>query len=86
MIILILILLLIIALVILYNPANEQFSTSGLAISDADCQKLVDVYYRPNDHSPVCRDDYTRRICGYQRRNTVDPQTGNYYTSYGQLL
>ena len=86
MIIPILIVLLIIVIIVLCAPRNELFSASGLSLSDEDCRKLVDVYYKPNEHLPECRNNYMKRICGKQRRNTIDPRTGNYYTQYGVLI
>jgi hypothetical protein len=86
MIIPILITLLIIVIIVLCAPRNELFSASGLSLSDEDCRKLVDVYYKPTENSPECRDNYMMRICGKQRRSTIDPRTGNYYTQYGVLI
>jgi len=65
---------------------RENFSTSGLAISDPYCTQLADVYYNPNVTDPKCRENYLRRICGKRRRNTIDFRTGNYFTENGQLL
>ncbi len=75
-----------IALIYLFTTQNnEPFSASGLAISDEDCTKLASVYYRPRVNNPFCRDQYLDRICGRRRRDTIDYDTGNYYTS-GDIL
>jgi len=85
-----LILLILATLLIIYfmniTTNKEKFSQSGFAISDRDCKKLADVYYKPKVQDPKCRYDYEQRICGKQRRRTIDPQTGNYFTYYGQLI
>jgi len=67
-------------------PRSESFSDSGLAISNDYCRQLTDVYYRPGVNDPKCRKNYRKRICGKQRRSSIDPWTGNYFTYYGQLL
>lgn len=81
-----LIFLLVIIIIILCMPRDEYFSASGLSMSDFDCRKLADVYYRPKVTSPKCRNNYRERICGHMRRNTIDPWTGNYFTDYGTLI
>lgn len=81
--------LIIIALfVVLYfiMSKRETFSSSGLAVSDRYCQQLADVYYMPRETSADCRHNYRKRICGHPRRNTVDFNTGNYFTENGQLV
>lgn len=83
---LILILVALIAFMYLCKPNTEKFSTSGLAISDRYCDKLVSTYYRPKVTRPKCRDNYGRRVCGKQRRHTIDFKTGNYYTHNGMLV
>lgn len=82
-IIIILVLLVVLYLVV---PARESFSQSGLSLSDADCMKLAEVYYRPTVHDPACRSNYNQRICGPQRRSTIDFRTGNYFTENGHLI
>jgi len=83
---LLLVILLVILLYVLFNTFTERFSQSGLGLSDRDCSRLVDVYFRPNDNQPQCRNNYNERICGLNRRNTVDPFTGNYFTINGMLV
>jgi len=81
-----LILLGIIVLMIMCMSDKEKFSQSGLAISDRYCQKLADVYYNPKTTDVNSRFNYRKRICGKQRRNTIDNRMGNYYTDYGILV
>lgn len=59
---------------------RESFSSSGLTISDEYCNKLVDVYVDP------VTDTIRNKICGHQRRTTVDPMHGNYFTMNGMLI
>lgn len=82
------IIIILVILVILYFtiPAKEKFSQSGLSLSDADCMKLAEVYYRPTMKDPECRSEYNGRICGKQRRSTIDYRTGNYFTENGHLI
>jgi hypothetical protein len=68
------------------NGQNEKFATSGLAISDRYCDKLVSVYNRPKIVNPELRKIYGKRICGNRRHNTVDYRTGNYFTENGTLI
>ena len=75
----------IILLVVMFSW-RENFSTSGLAISDRYCTKLADVYHRPMLQDQEARDDYKNRICGRERRCTIDEQTGNYFTQNGVLV
>ncbi len=65
---------------------NENFSTSGLAVSDKYCTQLADVYYQPRISDIDMRNDFRKRICGKVRRETVDFPVGNYYTRNGMLL
>ena len=80
------ILIVVLVLVGFVLMTRENFSTSGLAISNDYCNKLVDVYYDPTDADAKRRADYRERICGMQRRNTIDMETGNYYTQNGILV
>ena len=82
----VLILLAFVALMFLCMPKNEQFSTSGLNMSDRYCQKMADVYYKPKDNNVDCRHNYRKRICGKQRRHTIDTKTGNYFMDHGVLV
>lgn len=77
--------LLIFVLWIIYS-VKETFSISGMAISDDYCTKLSDVYHKPILVDEEMRDDYKNRICGPGRRETIDSQTGNYYTQNGMLV
>lgn len=83
---LILVLVSVLAFMYICRPSTEKFSTSGLAISDRYCDRLASTYYKPKVHCPKCKDHYGRRICGKQRRNTIDFKTGNYYTKNGMLV
>lgn len=65
---------------------RENFSKSGLSISDRKCLELADVYYRPTDNNPVNRNLYRREICSPQRRESVNFPTGNYFTEHGELV
>lgn len=65
---------------------RENFSTSGLAISDRYCAKLAQVYHKPMLQDEEARADYENRICGKERRCTIDNQTGNYFTQNGVLV
>jgi len=64
----------------LFSSQKENFSASGLAISDQYCTKLAHTYYRPRVNNPFCRDVHLDRICGRRRRDKVNYDTGNYYT------
>ena len=65
---------------------RESFSTSGMTISDDYCGRLTDIYYDPANRDPKCRHNARNRICGHERRNTIDYKTGNYYTENGVLI
>lgn len=65
---------------------KESFSSSGMTISDEYCHKLANVYYKPTDNNPSCRDKYNEKICGHSRRNNIDFRTGNYFTENGVLV
>lgn len=82
----ILILIAVVIILVMCRPGSEKFSTSGLSISDRECMKLADVYSHPRCNDPECRSDYRRRICGMQRRQTVEPSMGNYWNEYGVLV
>jgi len=66
--------------------APESFSTSGLALSDKDCVKLAEVYYKPSSKDPHCRSFYKDRICGKTRRGIMENRRGNYFTDHGVLI
>lgn len=65
---------------------KEHFSSSGLTLSNDYCNNLADVYYNPTDVNEERRRLYRERICGSQRRNTIDMTTGNYFTQDGVLI
>ena len=65
---------------------RENFSSSGLTISNDYCNNLADVYYRPTDTNETNRLRYREQICGQQRRHTIDRETGNYFTEGGILI
>jgi len=65
---------------------RENFSKSGMSISDPKCMELADVYYKPQDNNPTNRSLYRKEICGPQRRKTVNFPTGNYFTEHGELV
>ncbi len=79
---------LVVLLVLMYlcAPRAESFSDSGLAISDRYCEMLANAYYRPEIDDATCRSDYVRKVCGYDRRNTIEDRRGNYYTEGGVLI
>lgn len=84
-----LILVVVVAIVlamILFRQGKEKFSTSGMAVPDPYCDKLVATYYRPKNNDDNCRDQWGRRICGEKRRNTIDYKTGNYFMHNGMLV
>ncbi|QKF93678.1 hypothetical protein QKU48_gp0220 [Fadolivirus algeromassiliense] len=76
----------IVAVLFLFMAVRENFSVSGMTISDDYCTKIADVYYKPKDNNGECRSNYRARICGRQRREGIDPRTGNYYTENGVLI
>ena len=55
---------------------GEKFSTSGLPMSDIDCEKMA-LTYNPKN---------INKICGRERRSNVYNNTGNYYAVNGQLI
>jgi hypothetical protein len=65
---------------------RENFSNSGLNISDDYCNKMADVYYDPRNVNSEQRQKYKQMICGKQRRNTIAMKTGNYFTQNGVLV
>ena len=65
---------------------RENFSTSGMTISDDYCAKLADVYFDPKNANQEYRNMYDKKICGDIRRKTIDPRTGNYFTENGVLV
>jgi hypothetical protein len=65
---------------------HENFSKSGMSISDRKCMELADVYYKPTDNNPKNRNQYRREICSPLRRKTVNFPTGNYFTEHGELV
>ena len=79
----VLIIALIIFMLYFFTPEQEKFSTSGLNMSDEYCEKLAAVYYKPRVDLSA---DYMNKICGYDRRHSIDFNTGNYFTEYGQLV
>jgi hypothetical protein len=66
--------------------SRESFSQSGLTIDDDYCHKLSSVYVDPKNNDPVARKNYDDRICGKQRRYTIDDRFGNYFTMNGMLI
>ena len=65
---------------------RENFSTSGMTISDDYCGKLASVYFDPRNTNQEYRNLYEGKICGNVRRKTIDPRTGNYFTENGVLV
>lgn len=65
---------------------RENFSSSGLNISDDYCNRIADVYYDPKNVNAEQREMYKQMICGKQRRNTITRETGNYFTQNGVLV
>ena len=70
----------------IFYSVREGFSSSGLTISDEYCTKLADVYVDAGNRNPDFREDYKKRVCGHNRRNTIDHITGNYFTENGVLI
>lgn len=67
--------MIVLVMYLLFNK-RENFSKSGLAMSDEDCDKLAYVY----------TDNDKKLICDKNRRKTIDKTTGNYYSIYGELV
>lgn len=65
---------------------RENFSTSGLSISNAYCDRIANTYFDPTMTGEEQRAKYTNMICGKDRRNTIAMKTGNYYTQQGVLI
>jgi hypothetical protein len=82
----VLVILLVLVVIALCASRAEGFSKSGMSLSDNDCRELAEVYYKPWENNPKCRDNYKQRICGHQRRDTIDVNTGNYFTNNGILI
>lgn len=76
----------IILVLCMFMTVKERFSTSGLAISDDDCDRLAEIYYRPFDNNDFRRSIYAKSLCGRTRRNSIDGLNGNYYTVNGMLI
>jgi|LakMenEpi03Aug12_release.lakeMendotaPanAssembly.Ray.scaffolds.fasta_scaffold242467_3 hypothetical protein len=70
----------------LFLTTRENFSSSGLTISNDYCTKISNVYFDPKSTDKVYRDAYEEKICGHVRRKTIDPKTGNYYTENSILV
>jgi hypothetical protein len=64
---------------------DEGFSQSGLSVSDKDCRRLVDGYYKPKEDEDTRTSGYDK-VCKMQRRNTITPDTGNWLTHQGYLM
>jgi hypothetical protein len=80
----IIILLLLVALFIILTMENktENFSNSGLNMSDRRCMEMVS-YYMPHVTDLRKRAQYVARICSPLRKQIIDEDTGNYFNSYG---
>lgn len=63
------------------NIDKENFSRSGLSISDDYCHRLSSIYQDSNIQDP----NFTKKLCDYDRRTNIYPTTGNYYSYYGSL-
>mgnify|MGYP005843809607 CR=1 FL=1 len=83
---LIIVLVAIVLFMVVFKPGMEKFSTSGLAIPDPYCDKLVATYYQPKNQNPKCHNQAGKRVCGMKRRNSIDYKTGNYYLHNGMLV
>jgi hypothetical protein len=64
----------------------EMFSSSGLSMSNRYCNRLTDIYFRPDVADAELRESAHNRICGCGRRNSIDREVGNYYTVDGVLI
>lgn len=78
----------IILFVFLFMSKQENFSSSGLNMSNRYCQKLADIYHRPHvtEGNEAAKHDFRERICGLKRRSTIDNITGNYFMYNGVLV
>jgi hypothetical protein len=65
---------------------RENFSNSGMTISDDYCTKLATVYFDPENTNQEYRNVYGNKICGNIRRGEIYPRTGNYFTDDGVLV
>ena len=65
---------------------RENFSTSGLTISDDYCSKLTNIYLDPHNNDQQYRHAFSEKVCGNKRRHMIYPKTGNYYTENGVLI
>tara|TARA_Y100000780_G_scaffold232552_1_gene265899 strand:+ start:11071 stop:11337 length:267 start_codon:yes stop_codon:yes gene_type:complete len=74
-----------VVMLMLSQNTQENFSESGLNMSDRYCNNLVDGYYNPQDQNPQNRMFYRKRICSPLRRMAIDGATGNYYTNHGKF-
>jgi hypothetical protein len=80
------IIVIIVVVYLLLVNLREPFSSGGLALSNSECDNLVDVFYRHNMKDPKCRKMYHDRICGKTRRHIIEPRRGNWFTDHGQLM
>lgn len=79
----IIIILILIILLLLYasnQRSKELFSSSGLSLSNQDCEKLVYSYILNKNKNTI------KNICGINRRKNIDNKHGNYYMVNGMLL
>lgn len=79
---LIIAILVVILFIKLMNDRHEQFSDSGLNMSDRRCMEMV-AHHKPYITDPRMRQQYAARICSHLRRHVVDEGTGNYFNTHG---
>jgi hypothetical protein len=81
-------LLIIFLLFLYYRELNyiENFSSSGLALSNLDCDKLAYIYNRPYIIDPKKRAIYKSDFCDVSRKNSPYYETSDFDTSYGYFL
>ena len=66
---------------------QENFSDSGIAVSNDYLERMFATYgVLPCEGDMDCIKRRATNILGYDRRNTIDAETGNYFTVGGMLL
>ena len=70
--------LIIILLLLYYRQLNylENFSSSGLALSNQDCNQLAYIYNRPYILNQQEQELYRKKICDNMRRENIYYETG----------
>ncbi len=82
------VLIVIVSFIFLYFYAmkQENFSDSGVAISNDYLERLFATYIVPQcGGDNACVQRRAKNILGYNRRHSIDSETGNYFTVGGML-